>query len=312
MNISGAAIAKHAPNKANAQKLLEYLVSNDAQALYAQANYEYPVEAARRSTPIIAAFGTLKPDSLDLVAIARHRKPASKLVDKVGFDNSAGQPIGRESLNAMSVTRASARRSDGGGWTLAALLVAAIVLAPIVALFAIAAQGSGDLWPHLLAYVLPQAVHDTALLLLGVGVVTVVVGAGTAWLVTAYGFPGRGFFDWALLLPLAVPTYIVAFAYLDLLHPLGPVQTALRALLAIDRSARAVAARRPLAARLHSAPGLRALSLCLSRRARDLPDAIGARCSRSRARWAPAALRPSCAWRCRSPAPPSPSALRWR
>jgi iron(III) transport system permease protein len=134
----------------------------------------------------------------------------------------------------MSVTRASARRSDGGGWTLASLLVAAIVLAPIVALFAIAAQGSGDLWPHLLAYVLPQAVHDTALLLLGVGVVTIVVGAGTAWLVTTCRFPGRGLFDWALLLPLAVPTYIVAFAYLDILHPLGPIQTALRALLAID------------------------------------------------------------------------------
>ena len=134
----------------------------------------------------------------------------------------------------MSVAHASARRSEGSGWTLASLLVAAIVLAPIAALFAIAAQGSGDLWPHLLAYVLPQAVHDTALLLLGVGVVTVVVGVGTAWLVTTCRFPGRGFFDWALLLPLAVPTYIVAFAYLDILHPLGPIQTALRSLLAID------------------------------------------------------------------------------
>lgn len=134
----------------------------------------------------------------------------------------------------MSVARASSRRSDGHGWTLASLLVAAIVLAPIAALFVIAAQGSGDLWPHLLAYVLPQAVHDTALLLLGVGVVTIVVGVGTAWLVTTCRFPGRGFFDWALLLPLAVPTYIVAFAYLDILHPLGPIQTALRALLAID------------------------------------------------------------------------------
>ena len=134
----------------------------------------------------------------------------------------------------MSVAHASSWRSDGGGWTLASLLVAAVVLAPIIALFAIAAQGSGDLWPHLLAYVLPQAVHDTALLLLGVGFVTIVIGVGTAWLVTTCRFPGRGFFDWALLLPLAVPTYIVAFAYLDLLHPLGPIQTALRALLAID------------------------------------------------------------------------------
>ncbi len=86
VNISGAAIAKHSPNKANALKLLEYLVSNDAQALYAQMNYEYPVRSGAAVEPIIAAFGTLKPDSLDLVAIARNRKQASILVDKVGFD----------------------------------------------------------------------------------------------------------------------------------------------------------------------------------------------------------------------------------
>lgn len=86
VNISGAAIAKHAPNKANALKLLEYLVSNDAQALYAQLNYEYPVRSSAAVEPIIASFGALKPDSLDLVAIARNRKQASILVDKVGFD----------------------------------------------------------------------------------------------------------------------------------------------------------------------------------------------------------------------------------
>lgn len=86
VNISGAALAKHAPNKANAQKLLEYLVSNDAQALYAQLNYEYPVRSGAAVEPIIASLGILKPDSLDLVAIARNRKQASILVDKVGFD----------------------------------------------------------------------------------------------------------------------------------------------------------------------------------------------------------------------------------
>lgn len=86
VNISGAAIAKHAPNKANALKLLEYLVSNDAQALYAQLNYEYPVRSGAAVEPIIASFGALKPDSLDLVAIAKNRKLASILVDKVGFD----------------------------------------------------------------------------------------------------------------------------------------------------------------------------------------------------------------------------------
>nr|WP_057927832.1 Fe(3+) ABC transporter substrate-binding protein [Burkholderia ambifaria] len=87
VNISGATVAKHAPHKANAVKLLEYLVSPDAQALYAQANYEYPVRANVKLDPVIASFGTLKVDPLPLTDIAKHRKAASQLVDKVGFDN---------------------------------------------------------------------------------------------------------------------------------------------------------------------------------------------------------------------------------
>jgi iron(III) transport system permease protein len=123
---------------------------------------------------------------------------------------------------------------DGRLWTFAALIIAAIVLAPVVALIAIAAQGSGDLWPHLARYVLPQAVRDTALLLAGVGAIVVVIGVGTAWLVATCRFPGRDLFDWALLLPLAVPTYIIAFVYLDVLHPLGPIQSSVRAIFGID------------------------------------------------------------------------------
>jgi iron(III) transport system permease protein len=134
------------------------------------------------------------------------------------------------------LTRVAARAhasSETSGWILAASIVAAFVLAPVASLVAIAARGSGDLWPHLAAYVLPSAVRETGLLLAGVGVLVVVLGVGTAWLVATCRFPGRGFFDWALLLPLAVPTYIVAYAYLDILHPLGPIQSSLRALLGI-------------------------------------------------------------------------------
>jgi iron(III) transport system substrate-binding protein len=87
VNISGGAVAKHAPNKANAIKFLEFLASNDAQALYAQANFEYPVRPGAKSDPIIAALGTLKTDTIDLRAVAKARKAASELVDKVGFDN---------------------------------------------------------------------------------------------------------------------------------------------------------------------------------------------------------------------------------
>ncbi len=86
VNVSGAAIAKHAPNKEQAVKLLEYLVSDEAQAIYARANYEYPVKASAAADPLIAAFGTLKPDTTPLTEIAKRRKEASQLVDKVGFD----------------------------------------------------------------------------------------------------------------------------------------------------------------------------------------------------------------------------------
>ncbi len=118
-----------------------------------------------------------------------------------------------------------------GGWWLISLVSALLVLVPVVSLIGYASQGSGELWPHLRAYVLPQALKDTLLLLLGVGSLVIVLGVSSAWLVTAYEFPGRRLLSWALLLPLAVPTYIVAFAYLDLLHPVGPFQTGLRELL---------------------------------------------------------------------------------
>lgn len=86
VNISGASVAKNAPNKANAVKLLEFLISNEAQATYAKVNYEYPVRPGAVIDPIIAALGPLKTDQIDLTIIAKNRKQASELVDKVGFD----------------------------------------------------------------------------------------------------------------------------------------------------------------------------------------------------------------------------------
>lgn len=86
VNVSGAAIARHAPHKAEAIKLLEFLVSAEAQRLYALANYEYPVRKGAALDPIIAKLGTLSVDAVPLSDISRHRKAASLLVDKVGFD----------------------------------------------------------------------------------------------------------------------------------------------------------------------------------------------------------------------------------
>jgi iron(III) transport system substrate-binding protein len=87
VNISGAVVARHAPQRANAVKLLEFLTSESAQQLYANADYEFPVRAGVTLDPVInAAIGPVKPDMLPLTEIAKHRKAASALIDKVGFD----------------------------------------------------------------------------------------------------------------------------------------------------------------------------------------------------------------------------------
>jgi iron(III) transport system substrate-binding protein len=89
VNVSGAVVAKNAPNGENAVKLLEFLVSPEAQAIYAQGNYEYPVLPGAELDPIIAELGELTVDSLPLREIYDHRRTASELVDKVGFDQDA-------------------------------------------------------------------------------------------------------------------------------------------------------------------------------------------------------------------------------
>ncbi|MFY3548411.1 ABC transporter permease [Achromobacter insolitus] len=122
----------------------------------------------------------------------------------------------------------------GAGWLAGAALIALAVLAPLLTLGLWALGGELSHWQHLANYVLPQALANTAMLLAGVGVLVTLLGTGAAWLVTAYDFPTRRVLTWALLLPLAVPTYIIAFAYLDLLHPIGPIQTAIRTLLGYD------------------------------------------------------------------------------
>lgn len=86
VNVSGAALAKNSPNKANAIKLMEYLVSPAAQEIYAQSNYEYPITASATIDPIIGSFGALKVDPLPVQQIAGHRKAASEMVDITGFN----------------------------------------------------------------------------------------------------------------------------------------------------------------------------------------------------------------------------------
>ncbi len=87
VNLSGVLLAKHAPNKANAMKLIEWLAEDKAQQIYADINYEYPVRTGVAVNPTIAGYGKLNPDPLPIAKIAENRKAASTLVDKVGFDN---------------------------------------------------------------------------------------------------------------------------------------------------------------------------------------------------------------------------------
>jgi iron(III) transport system substrate-binding protein len=87
VNISGVVLAKNAPNKANAIKLIEWLAGDTAQHMYADTNYEYPVKAGIKVNDIIAGYGKLNPDPMPLAKIAQNKKAAANLVDKVGFDN---------------------------------------------------------------------------------------------------------------------------------------------------------------------------------------------------------------------------------
>ena len=115
-------------------------------------------------------------------------------------------------------------------WSLGALAIAALVLLPILSVVWIALTPSENIWPHLLATSLPRYFANTVILMLAVGLLAAMVGTGAAWLVVMYRFPGHRVLQWALLLPLAIPAYIGAYALVDFLEYAGPVQTGLRAL----------------------------------------------------------------------------------
>ena len=108
-------------------------------------------------------------------------------------------------------------------------LTALLVALPIAAVGSfVLAGGSGNTWAHLAATVLPDYIVTTLWLCAGVGGGVSLLGVGSAWLVTRHEFAGRAAFEWALVLPLAMPAYVMAYTYTDLLQYVGPVQTALR------------------------------------------------------------------------------------
>ena len=123
----------------------------------------------------------------------------------------------------------SARLPRPDGWTLGALLIGAIVLAPMLSVLWLALTPSENIWPHLMATVLPRYLRTTFEMMLGVGLITAAAGTGAAWLVSVYEFPGRRWMSTALLFPMAIPAYVGAYALVDFLDYAGPLQTALRA-----------------------------------------------------------------------------------
>ncbi|MGH6906196.1 MAG: ABC transporter permease, partial [Geminicoccaceae bacterium] len=118
------------------------------------------------------------------------------------------------------------RRVDG--WQLIALGAAGAVALPVLVVLTNLLAPSGEVWAHLASTVLWDYLWNTATLALGVGAGVLVLGVGTAWLVSMCRFPGQRLFEWALLLPLAVPAYIIGYTYAGLLEYAGPVQSLLR------------------------------------------------------------------------------------
>lgn len=113
-------------------------------------------------------------------------------------------------------------------WGIGTLCVVFVALLPLVSIIGLAFFPTENIWPHLISTSLPRYLLNTFVLMTGVGVSVFLTGVTTAWLISTYSFPGHKYFEWMLLLPLAVPAYVIAYLYTDLLEFAGPVQSMLR------------------------------------------------------------------------------------
>ena len=138
------------------------------------------------------------------------------------------QPADSNTLSQRSKQGWLARLPSG--WAIATWLIALLVFLPILVVLGSVFADASETWTHLADTVLTQYVTNSLLLMVGVGIGVLTVGVGTAWLVTMCEFPGDRIFEWALLLPLAAPAYLLAYTYTDWLEYFGPVQTGLRSL----------------------------------------------------------------------------------
>lgn len=115
--------------------------------------------------------------------------------------------------------------------TAGSLLISVLIAMPVISVFSnVFVGGTSGTWSHLSSTVLPEFIRNTLILCAGVGLGVSTIGVATAWLTTMTEFPGRRFFQWALVLPLAVPAYVMAYVYTDFLQFVGPLQSGLREL----------------------------------------------------------------------------------
>jgi iron(III) transport system permease protein len=114
-------------------------------------------------------------------------------------------------------------------WTLAALVSVALLSLPLLVIAVGLIAPATETWTHVRTTVLSDYIVNSVRLVFGAGVLALVLGVSTAWLVTAYDFPGRRFFEWSLILPLAVPAYIAAYTYAGMFDVAGPLQRLVRA-----------------------------------------------------------------------------------
>ena len=134
------------------------------------------------------------------------------------------------------IFRPSQRAIRVDPWSMGALFIAVLVLLPIIAVIWFALTPTENVWGHLISTTLPRYLANTGILMFSVGLLTSMVGTGAAWLMVMYRFKGRRWLQWALLMPLAVPAYVGAYALVDFLEYAGPVQTTLRELFGWENS----------------------------------------------------------------------------
>ncbi len=121
-------------------------------------------------------------------------------------------------------------------WQTLALLLTLVLLAPIAAVFFVASGNSEGLWEHLLDSVIPRYILNTLGLMVGVAIVSLIFGVSAAWVVVRYNFKYRRVFEWLLLLPAAIPAYLIAYTYADFLEFSGPIQVIVRAIFGWEKA----------------------------------------------------------------------------